>query len=420
MAQVVSSDVAVAELARAIDGLQALELHDLSDDDLSRLVVELEVQRSRLGGFGAAVVRAFDRRGAWALDGAKSAAAWIAHRCRLPLAAARKATRMARRLCDLPATRAALEAGEITEAHAERLVRAATRERRKALARDEAMLVGHAKELSFAEFHKAVTYWEQLADPDGVEDAADAEEAGRRFHLSPSLHGSWAMDGHADPIRGTIIHNVLSPIERELFQTDWAEAKAKHGDDVTVDMLARTPAQRRLDALVEMAIRAATAPKDGQRPRPLFTVLCDHPTFAGRVCELANGTPPRPARPLAHRRRHRTGRLRRGITGHRRREASAPLPRRHPPRRRGPRSRLLAPHLRHTRRRLRHRPHRALRTRRAHRAGQRPTRLPTPQRRPPQTPHLPSPSGAVAGKVAPPPSGSPQHGSGRRPTEMMG
>ncbi len=294
MAQVVASEEAVAELARAIDGLQALELHDLSDDDLSRLVVELEVQRSRLGGVGAAVVRVFDRRGRWALEGAKSAAAWIAHRCRLPLAAARKATRMGRRLRDLPATRAALEAGEITEAHAERLVRAATRKRRAALARDEEMLVGQAKELSFAEFHKAVTYWEQLADPDGVEDAADAEEAGRWFHLSPSLGGSWVMDGQADPIRGTIIHNVLSPIERELFEADWAEAKAKYGDDVTVDLLARTPAQRRLDALVEMARRAATAPKDGKRPRPLFTVLVDYPTVSGRVCELANGTPVTP------------------------------------------------------------------------------------------------------------------------------
>ncbi len=101
MAQVVASDEAVAELARAIDGLLALELHDLSDDDLSRLVVELEVQRSRLGGVGAAVVRAFDRRGRWALE------------------------------------------------------------------RDEGMLVGQAKELSLAEFHQAVTYWEQLADPDG-------------------------------------------------------------------------------------------------------------------------------------------------------------------------------------------------------------------------------------------------------------
>jgi hypothetical protein len=33
-----------------------------------------------------------------------------------------------------------------------------------------------------------------------------------------------------------------------------------------------------------------TAPKDGRRPEPLFTVLVDYETFSGRVCELANGT----------------------------------------------------------------------------------------------------------------------------------
>jgi hypothetical protein len=54
--------------------------------------------------------------------------------------------------------------------------------------------------------------------------------------------------------------------------------------------LPRTPAQRRADALVEMAIRSATAPADGRRPEPLFTVVVGWETFNGRICQLANGT----------------------------------------------------------------------------------------------------------------------------------
>jgi hypothetical protein len=38
-----------------------------------------------------------------------------------------------------------------------------------------------------------------------------------------------------------------------------------------------------------MAVRAATAPKDGRRPRPLFTVFCDYETVTGRLLELFNG-----------------------------------------------------------------------------------------------------------------------------------
>ena len=46
----------------------------------------------------------------------------------------------------------------------------------------------------------------------------------------------------------------------------------------------------RADALVEMAIRSRTVPADGRRPEPLFSVFVGFETFAGRICELANGT----------------------------------------------------------------------------------------------------------------------------------
>src|SRR5262245_32124539 len=38
-----------------------------------------------------------------------------------------------------------------------------------------------------------------------------------------------------------------------------------------------------------MAVRAATAPKDGKRPRPLFTILSNYETVTGRLLELFNG-----------------------------------------------------------------------------------------------------------------------------------
>ena len=40
--------------------------------------------------------------------------------------------------------------------------------------------------------------------------------------------------------------------------------------------------------MVEMAVRASTAPPDGRRPAPLFTVLVNYETFAGPILELAN------------------------------------------------------------------------------------------------------------------------------------
>jgi hypothetical protein len=82
----------------------------------------------------------------------------------------------------------------------------------------------------------------------------------------------------------------LERLEQELFDHDWAQAKAQHGDNLRVADLARTPAQRRADALVLMAQRSAAMPAEGKTPAPLFTILVGYETFHGRLCELASGT----------------------------------------------------------------------------------------------------------------------------------
>jgi hypothetical protein len=85
------------------------------------------------------------------------------------------------------------------------------------------------------------------------------------------------------------VANAVAAIEQELFEADWADARNRLGDAAVEADLRRTAAQRRADALVEMAIRAMTAPADGKRPAPLFTVLCGLARFA-QIVETAAGT----------------------------------------------------------------------------------------------------------------------------------
>jgi hypothetical protein len=281
---------AVAKLRSSVDALLAVDPADASDAELSEALVSLHRERQRLEAAQARLTAAWDARMVWADDDARSGAAWIAYRCKTPPQDAGGQVRLARRLRDLPAVEEALAAGEIGVAHARRLAQAAKRAP-QVFARDEGLLLEHARTLRFTAFLRAVAYWEQLADADGVETDAIKEHESRSLHLSGTWRGRWRLDGRGDPVGGTIVHSVLSAIEQELFEADWAVAKAEKGNDVSSLDLARTPAQRRWDALVEMAQRAATAPQDGKRPRPLFTVLVDYPTLSGRVCELANGTP---------------------------------------------------------------------------------------------------------------------------------
>ena len=80
-----------------------------------------------------------------------------------------------------------------------------------------------------------------------------------------------------DPLGGETFRTALAAIERELLETDRR------------DGVLRTVQQRRVDALVEMAQRAAAAPVDGLRPRPLLTVLVGDEALR-RTCETAHGT----------------------------------------------------------------------------------------------------------------------------------
>ena len=89
-----------------------------------------------------------------------------------------------------------------------------------------------------------------------MERDAAGEEALRRLHLSPGLRGSGILDGLLTPLARATVAGALGRVEQELFAADWARARAEHGDQACVAHIARTPAQRRHDALVELARRA--------------------------------------------------------------------------------------------------------------------------------------------------------------------
>ena len=145
-----------------------------------------------------------------------------------------------------------------------------------------------ARELQFRNFSKTIAYWAQLADPDGAEGQAKANHQRRKLHLSQSFEGQWFLDGVFDAIGGEILAQALKTIEDELFHADWAEAKARVGEAVSDAVLRRTPAQRRADALVEMARRSAAVPEGSRLPEPLFSVVVDYESFQ-RTCELGRG-----------------------------------------------------------------------------------------------------------------------------------
>ncbi len=280
------------DFSEALDALVSAGAENFGDG------ASIEVLHRELARFEAFVTEAtaaFESSEEWAADGAKTAAAWIATRCHLPRAVARRRVRLGRTLRQLPCCAEAWREGQIGTEHA-RAIASPRRHRTEAsMARDEAMLVAQACELGFDDFERVLEYWKQLADPEGADEADEERRARRSVYLESSYSGLWLGQMTLDPVSGSIVSGELNRLERRLFEADCAEAKERLGRTPRIDELARTSAQRRADALVEMATRSATAPAEGIRPAPLFSVFVGYETLHGRICELENGTVLSPA-----------------------------------------------------------------------------------------------------------------------------
>ncbi|MHB8463788.1 MAG: HNH endonuclease signature motif containing protein [Acidimicrobiales bacterium] len=277
----------LGSLTEVIDGLVATGGPAFAD---AGSIVALHRELARLEAIVTTATAAFDTSRDWETDGAKSAGAWIATRCRLPKTVARRRASLGRRLRNLPVCEREWLAGEITGSHVATIAAVRRDATAEALARDEKLLVDNAKHLRFEAFVTTVAYWDQLADPDGAEDDDQARRNRRDVYLAESFNAMFLGKMTLDPISGTIVSGELERRERELFEADWAAAKAELGREPTIFDLARTPGQRRADALVEMAARSAAMHPDARRPAPLFTIMVGYETVHGRICQLADGT----------------------------------------------------------------------------------------------------------------------------------
>ena len=300
--------VELDDLSEAIRLAAKVDFAGLAGVEVEAAAVVVQRLKAQLAGLEAEVVGAYEASMQWAAGRHRSVKVALRHRCRMHGGEASSVVALARALRHMPGTGSALADGVITVNHARRLARAASRPE---FGDAEAFLLDKAGSLSFRDFERAVAYWEQVVDEARRGDdpePPDPRETNRAAHVSKTLADMIRVDAWIDPVGGAAFAETLRRIEQEFFDADWQQAKAEYGDAVTVDRLWRTPAQRRADALVEMARRASTAPPGGVRPRPLVIIHTDIDTFTialsnylgvegpppvggiERLCELDDGT----------------------------------------------------------------------------------------------------------------------------------
>ncbi len=279
-----------SELREFTEALEALMFSGASNYGDGESMEVLHRSLSQYEAFVTEAAAAYDASEEWAFDGAKTSSAWIAARCALPKGKARRRVALGKALRRLPECAEAWREGRIGADQARAIASARRCRTEGAIERDEAMLVSFASSLGFEDFYRALSYWKQLADPDGS-DATEADKRGRRHvYLDASIEGMYLGQITLDPISGASVAGELERIERTFFEDDLAEATERLGQRPRLDELQRNAGQRRADALVEMARRSAAMPEGAQRPEPLFSVLVGYETLHGRICQLENGT----------------------------------------------------------------------------------------------------------------------------------
>ena len=265
----------VDALREAVNGLVDVDLDTLTDGELDDELVRLIRLRHRLDAEIARRADRWDRRTIWRGDGSKAPWARLSRTATLAPGTARGILRRGHAVAAMPATAAAWAAGELGADHVELLADAASNGRGDLFQRDEAVLVDHCRELTWGQAMKAVRYWTFRADAELNVDGT-APPPASSVRISTTFDGRVTGDFTLDPIGGATFTEALRRIERDLYRAD-------QRDGVT-----RTVQERKAAALVEMAVRATNAPKNGKRPEPLVCILAGEASIE-HLCELATG-----------------------------------------------------------------------------------------------------------------------------------
>jgi hypothetical protein len=262
----------MGQLRSAVDALVAVDAAELDDGALGELMVELSRQRDRLEAVYHRLVAEHDRRRAWRGDGARSEQAWLRQRCRLSAGEAASRTEIARRLTALPATTAALAEGRITAGHA-RVAAAALRDLpREAAVGLDRLVAERAGEVDPGRLRAEVDDFAHRVAAHSLADREQRAWEGRRLRLSRTVDGVVVIDGRLDPVGGETMLTALGALAAPGDATD-----------------ARSPEQRRADALVTLCRRSLDAGDlpDASGQRPHVTVVTSLETLQGQA-----GAPP--------------------------------------------------------------------------------------------------------------------------------
>ncbi len=248
------------------------DLAAVDDDTLSELLREASAEVNRAQVRRLAIAAEWDRRQAWANDGAYNGRCWLTANCGLSRREASSVLHTAEVVASAPVVAAAVQEGVVPVAKAEVLAAVVTVRTAQAFVRDQELLVEAVGRLGVDETRKLARWWQRTADVDGAEPGE--RPLGLRWSVAGD--GTTHLTGVLGVEGGAIVRSMLEAISDQLWR---AEREPGQVEARPVNRNERL----RAEALVEMARRVGAADPGRTGARPLLTVVVDLDTLEGRA-----------------------------------------------------------------------------------------------------------------------------------------
>lgn len=254
----------VAELAQMIDALQGATDEPLSGSASLEELRVLRQQLDRLEAVWLDRVAKVHRSGAANADGYVTTAAFLKHICHFSPGAARDRVDTAIRVQEKPAVAAVFAEGAISYQHAKVITDALEPLPPEIQADAEPVLLEAARQYDPMRLAQIARRLRHIVDPDGQASIDERHRESRWLDISTTFEGLGVLRGVLDAESAEVLRTAIDALSKRAGTLD-----------------ERTPAQRRADALVDLASRAldsATLPESGGE-RPHLTVVVDLATL---------------------------------------------------------------------------------------------------------------------------------------------
>lgn len=224
---------------------------------------ELEVQARRLEARRAAVTAELDRRRHGRADGFSSVVAWLRGVFGWSNRQCRSHLQLVRLIVAFPTVGDSLFEGDISIANAQAIARAWANPRvRDKFEEFLGQMLTEAARQEHDDFALYVDRFVMLADVDGAHRDREHSHQARTAHFT-EFQGQGTLLAQWGDLDTEINREIYDRQVQAEWEADWALTVQQYGDDACADLMPRSDAQRRADAVSAIFRRAATTKASG-------------------------------------------------------------------------------------------------------------------------------------------------------------